>query len=156
MEIFPTLIFDLAGAPLLVFWFLVVFLPKWSWTDKIYRTKLPMLYLAVLYSIVVIYGLIVDPAPFAILLAPDLPGVEALLGSEIGASAGWIHFLCFDLLVGTIIWRRALEKGHSFFWVSPTLVLTLFLAPMGWLIFEVTTFFLAKKPLTHGGIDRER
>ncbi len=146
MDSFPRLIFDLAGAPLLVFWFLIVFLPVWSWTDKLYRTKLPMLYLAALYSAVIIHGLIVDPSMFAILLDPDLAGVQTLLGSEIGAAAGWIHFLCFDLLVGTIIWRRALDKGHSFIWVSPILALTLMLAPMGWLLFEVISIFLRKAP----------
>ncbi|MEM8885911.1 MAG: ABA4-like family protein [Planctomycetota bacterium] len=147
MENFPALAFDLAGLPLLIFWLLIVLLPKWSWTDRIYRTKLPMLYLAVLYGAVVVYGLIVDPAPFATLLDPDLPSVQALLGSEIGASAGWIHFLCFDLLVGTIIWRAALERGHSFLWVSPLLVLTLLLAPLGWLFFEGASRLRTSSPL---------
>ncbi len=140
MENFPNLVFDVAGAPLLVFWFLIVFLPTWSWTDRFYRTKLPMLYLAAMYTVIVVYGLATNPSAFAILLNPDLAGVQTLLGSAIGATAGWIHFLCFDLLVGTLIWRRALQNGHSFFWVSPIMVLTLFLAPMGWLLFEVVSF----------------
>jgi hypothetical protein len=144
MDNFPKLIFDLAAAPLLLFWFIIVFLPKWTWTEKLYQTKLPMLYLGLMYTIIVVYGLIVDPAPFATLLNPTLGSVQALLGSEIGATAGWIHFLCFDLLVGTIIWRRAIAKKHSFFWVSPLLVLTLFLAPMGWLIFEVSSYIVGK------------
>ena len=151
MESLPALLFNLAGAPLLVFWFLIVFLPKWSWVDRLYRTKLPMIYLAVLYSIVVIYGLITDPSAFAILLDPNLAGVQELLSSEIGAAAGWIHFLCFDLLVGTIIWRRALDHGHSFFWVSPVLVLTLFFAPMGWLLFEVVRFMVLKLRTSESG-----
>ena len=144
MDNFPNLVFEAAGAPLLIFWFLIVFLPKWSWTDRFYRTKLPMLYLAVMYTVMIVYGLVTAPASFAALLDPNLAGVQTLLGSEIGATAGWIHFLCFDLLVGTIIWRRALDKGHSFFWVSPVMVLTLMLAPMGWLVFEVTSFLLEK------------
>ena len=146
MDNFPNLVFEVAGAPLLIFWALIVFLPKWSWTDRFYRTKLPMLYLAALYSVMIVYGLLMEPAMFATLLDPDLVGVQTLLGSQIGATAGWIHFLCFDLLVGTIIWRRALEKGHSFFWVSPIMVLTLFLAPMGWLLFEIMSFLLERKP----------
>jgi hypothetical protein len=145
MDNFPSFIFSLASAPLLIFWALVVLLPKWSWTNKVYQTQLPMLYLALLYSAVVVYGLLVDPVPFAVLLNPDLAGVQGLLGSPIGASAGWIHFLCFDLLVGTFIWRKALAKGHSFLWVSPLLVLTLFLAPMGWLIFETASALLSRK-----------
>ncbi|MEM6552233.1 MAG: ABA4-like family protein [Planctomycetota bacterium] len=141
----PEVVFNLAGTPLLVFWFALVFLPKWSWTDRLYRTKLPMLYLAVLYSVVVVYGLITDPEPFAILLDPDLAGAQRLLGSTVGAAAGWVHFLCFDLLVGTLIWRRALAKGHRFLWVSPVLVLTLFLAPLGWLVFEAVSFGVGRR-----------
>lgn len=148
---FPELMFDVAGFPLLLFWALIVFLPRWSWTDRLYRTKLPMLYLATIYTVVVIYGLAVDPEPFVTLLNPNLTSAQALLGSEIGASAGWIHFLCFDLLVGTIMWRRALDKGHRFVWVSPLLAFTLFLAPMGWLIFEVTSFLLVR---TRRGLGR--
>ena len=144
MESFPELIFNIAGAPLLLFWFLIVFLPKWSWTDKIYRTQLPLFYLAALYGIVVIYGLIQDPAPFATLMDPTLASVKVLLGTDTGASAAWIHFLCFDLLVGTLIWRKALKKNHAFWWVSPNLVLTLFLAPLGWLVFEITSRILCR------------
>ncbi len=152
MDNFPELIFDLAGAPLLLFWFLIVFLPKWQWSDLIYRTRLPMLYLATLYSVIVVYGLIVEPEPFATLLDPDLASVQVLLSSEIGASAGWIHFLCFDLLVGTLIWRRALDKQHSFFWVSPLLVVTLMLAPLGWLVFEVTSYLLNRRSSTPAAV----
>lgn len=144
MNSFPELIFNIAGAPLLFFWALIVFFPKASWTDRFYRTKIPMLYLAGLYSIVVIYGIVQDPEPFATLLNPNLASVQSLLSTEIGASAAWIHFLCFDLLVGTIIWRQALEKGHSFWWVSPNIVATLFLAPLGWLIFEVVSFAISR------------
>ena len=147
MDTFPELIFNLAGAPLLVFWFLIVFLPKWSWTDKLYRTQLPLLYLAVLYSIVVVYGIIQDPGAFATLMDPNLASVKLLLGTDTGASAAWIHFLCFDLLVGTLIWRKALKKEHSFWWVSPNLMLTLFLAPLGWLVFEVTSWAVSRSSI---------
>ncbi|MEM8683120.1 MAG: ABA4-like family protein [Pseudomonadota bacterium] len=146
MQNFPNFVFEAAGAPLLLFWILIVLLPKWTWTERIYRTKLPMIYLAVMYSAIIVYGLATDPASFATLLNPDLAGVQTLLGTAVGATAGWIHFLCFDLLVGTIIWRRALDKGHSFFWVSPVMLLTLMLAPMGWLLFEVLSFFLSREP----------
>ncbi|MEM6513407.1 MAG: ABA4-like family protein [Pseudomonadota bacterium] len=146
MESFPNLVFEVAGAPLLLFWALIVFLPTWSWTERIYRTRLPMLYLAVMYSVIVIYGLVTEPAMFATLLRPDLAGVQTLLSTEIGATAGWIHFLCFDLLVATLIWRRALDKAHSFIWVSPVMLLTLFLAPMGWLVFEALSYLLSRRP----------
>ncbi|MGB0370284.1 MAG: ABA4-like family protein [Opitutales bacterium] len=145
MNNIPELAFNIAGAPLLIFWALIIFLPKWKWTDRIYQTKLPLLYLAAIYSVVVFYGILQDPAPFATLLNPNLESVQTLLGTETGASAAWIHFLCFDLLVGTLIWRRALEKGHSFKWVSPNMALTLFLAPFGWLVFEVTSSTLLKR-----------
>ena len=144
MEISPKFMFDLAGAPILAFWFLIVFLPKWHITERIYREKVPVFYLAIIYSVVVIYGLITQPEFFITLLDPDLKGVQQLLSSEIGATAGWIHFLCFDLLVGVILWRHSLNHGHSFLWVSPILVLTLFLAPLGWLLYAISSCALRK------------
>jgi hypothetical protein len=76
---------------------------------------------------------------------PTLPGVQALLGSPGGASAGWIHYLCFDLFIGALVWRTALRRGQSFAWVSPLLILVLMVGPLGWLSYEAVSWITASR-----------
>jgi Domain of unknown function (DUF4281) len=49
--------------------------------------------------------------------------------------AGWVHYLCFDLLVG--LWQRdeAARIGMPRLWLAPCLLLTFLFGPIGWLLF---------------------
>lgn len=142
---FQEIAFNIAGAPLMIFWALIVFLPKWKRTVWLFESKAPMLFLASIYSVVVLHGLATDPGAFAVLANPTLSGVQQLLSTPTGASAGWIHFLCFDLLVATYIWKMARKRGHSFLWVSAIQPFVLMLAPLGWLMFEIVSFIVTRR-----------
>ena len=58
----------------------------------------------------------------------DRPGLLA---------AGWLHYLAFDLFVGTWIARRAGHLGLPHAWVLPCLLLTFLLGPLGLLAFAL-------------------
>lgn len=58
----------------------------------------------------------------------DRPGLLA---------AGWLHYLAFDLFVGTWIARRAGEVGIAHLAVLPVLALTFMFGPAGLLAFHV-------------------
>ena len=49
--------------------------------------------------------------------------------------AGWIHYLAFDLLIGTWETRDARERGLPHLLLVPCLVLTFLLGPAGWLLY---------------------
>lgn len=49
--------------------------------------------------------------------------------------AGWVHYLAFDLFVGSWQVRDARRLGIPHAAVLPCLVLTLFLGPVGWLLY---------------------
>jgi len=66
-------------------------------------------------------------------LQPTLSGMAALLGSEIGATIGWVHFLAFDLFVGRWIYLDSREKNISAWLMAPILFFTLMLGPLGFL-----------------------
>jgi hypothetical protein len=68
---------------------------------------------------------------FPVLLTPSLSTIAALLGSEAGATIAWAHFLAFDLFVGRWIYLDSRERGLSAWLVSPLLVLTLLVGPLG-------------------------
>ena len=42
---------------------------------------------------------------------PTPDGVAALLGTPVGAAAGWAHFIAFDLFVGRWMYLDARERG---------------------------------------------
>ncbi len=114
------------------FWFLLIFLPDWTWTARIARSPWTIAPAALLYTALVL------PSSVNVLTAvtnPDLTGITALLGTPAGATIAWVHFLAFDLFVGRWLYLDSRERGLSPWLVSPVLLLTLMLAPIGFLVY---------------------
>lgn len=130
--------FTLGNAIILPFWGMLFLFPSSKATQWVFeRSKVsPLHLLAVIYAITVVPALVSNPESLAALARPTLEGVKGLLGSDTGAAAGWIHYLCFDLFVGVAVWKSARERKHSFSWVSPVLGLVLMFGPLGWLTYE--------------------
>jgi hypothetical protein len=65
----------------------------------------------------------------------SLAGVARLFEHPGLLLAGWVHYLCFDLLLG--LWQRneAARIGLSRWWLLPCLFLTFMFGPIGWLAF---------------------
>ena len=143
-------LFTLSNAWIIPFWALLIFAPNSKVTTSIFETVRfnPMHILAVIYGVLVSQTVIFSPQSLAVLAQPTLEGVQQLLGSPSGAAAGWIHYLCFDLYVGTQVWKAARARKHRFLWVSPVLFLVLMLGPLGWLIFEVSSRFSSRTQLS--------
>jgi len=64
-----------------------------------------------------------------------LDGVSDLFSNEWLLLAGWVHYLAFDLFVGTWETRDALTRGISRWLVVPCLLLTFLVGPVGWLAY---------------------
>lgn len=65
----------------------------------------------------------------------SLGAVRALFANDSALGAGWLHFLAFDLFVGTWIARRGVKSGVPALLVLPCLALTFFIGPAGFLLF---------------------
>jgi hypothetical protein len=65
-----------------------------------------------------------------------LPDVAALFGNRWLLLAGWVHYLSFDLLVGTWEVEDARARGIRHLFVVPCLVLTFLFGPAGWLLYK--------------------
>lgn len=123
-------IFQLSFLFVFPFWALMIFAPRWAWTRRVMASR----YVAI--GPVVIYALLVLPDIATILplvARPQLDAIAALLGTSTGATIAWQHFLAFDLLVAQRIHADALERGTSAWLLSPIILLTLLLGPLGWL-----------------------
>jgi hypothetical protein len=123
--------------------------------EQLFAIVNPLAALAWLLLIVVprraalVTGLVV-PAMFAALYAgliaahwggaeggfSTLPDVAALFGNRWLLLAGWVHYLCFDLLVGTWEVEDARRRGIRHLFVVPCLVLTFLFGPAGWLLYK--------------------
>ncbi|MEU7904395.1 ABA4-like family protein [Actinoplanes sp. NPDC049118] len=114
------------------FWVLMILLPGWSWTRRIVASPLIVL------PAVMIYALLVVPALGEVLPAvasPTLGGIRDLLGTADGAAAAWAHMIAFDLFVGRWSWLDGRERGVPALVMSPVLLLTILLGPLGLLAY---------------------
>ncbi|GAA3339204.1 ABA4-like family protein [Amorphoplanes nipponensis] len=121
-------LFGLTFAVAAPFWALMILLPRWSWTRRVIASPLIVL------PVVVIYALLVIPAFGEVLpavAAPTLGGVRELLGTADGAAAAWAHMIAFDLFVGRWSWLDSRERGVPALVMSPVLLLTIMLGPLG-------------------------
>jgi hypothetical protein len=97
----------------------------------------------------IVTGLVV-PVLFAVLYAAligrfwggaqggfsTLPAVAQLFANPWLLLAGWVHYLCFDLLVGTWEVQDAQARGIPHLLVVPCLVVTFLFGPAGWLLYK--------------------
>lgn len=117
------------------FWLLMVFLPTWRWTASIVRSPWIAAPAALLYAALVLPQL---TSVLSTVANPDLSGVTALLGTPAGATISWVHFLAFDLFVGRWLYLDSRKRGLSPWLISPVLIVTLMLAPVGFLLYLLT------------------
>jgi threonine/homoserine/homoserine lactone efflux protein len=65
----------------------------------------------------------------------SLGGVATLFSNPWLLLAGWLHYLAFDLLIGTWEARDARERQLPHLLLVPCLFLTLMFGPLGWLTY---------------------
>jgi hypothetical protein len=111
-------------------WLLLVFLPRWKWTARLVCPVLIPLLLAAVYLWLVATTLGRTPGGFG-----SLAEVSQLFQNQWVLLAGWIHYLAFDLFVGSWEVRDAQRNGVHHLLVVPCLALTFLLGPVGLLLY---------------------
>jgi hypothetical protein len=126
----PEQIFQIVNLIALASWLALAALPRREWvTDFIVGRAVPVL-LALLYTAVVAANWGGSEGGFS-----SLPAVATLFGNPWLLLAGWIHYLAFDLFVGSWEVRDARERGISHVLVLPCLALTFLFGPAGWMLY---------------------
>lgn len=123
-------IFSIANTTALLSWLALVLLPRVPIvTRAITGLAVPGL-LAVAYVALMAtnWG---SPGGFG-----SLAAVAQLFANPSLLLAGWIHYLAFDLLVGTWEARDARERGVPHLLLIPCLFLTFMFGPAGWLLYQ--------------------
>ncbi len=126
----PERLFSLSTTLALMGWVLLILAPRWKWTAPLLTAV----------AIPTLLGLV-----YLSLVAPRLPGLFSAFGSAAGISqtfqdphvvvAGWVHYLAFDLFIGSWQVRDAQRLGIHHLLLVPGLLLTIALGPVGLLVY---------------------
>jgi len=138
----PATIFLIANNGILVFWLLLIVAPGWSGTRiAVHSIAIPaVLGLTYLWLILSFWS---GPVPQGASYN-SLTGVMIFLASPVAATAGWIHYLCFDLFVGAWLARDARRRGVPHWLVIPCLLIALLAGPVGLLVYLTLRLSLGK------------
>ena len=68
-----------------------------------------------------------------------------LFQNETLVTAGWIHYLAFDLLTGIWIKKNSVKYGISHWIIVPCLIFTFMLGPVGLLLYLLVRTVQTKK-----------
>lgn len=120
-------VFSICSTLIIPGWLLLVLLPRWKWTLGLIATGLIPFILAVVYGSLFLFG--GEAAEGGNL--GSLAGVTILFSNPYSLTAGWIHFLAFDLFIGAWEVKDSQDKNIPHWMVIPCLGLTLMLGPVG-------------------------
>lgn len=76
-----------------------------------------------------------------------LANVKQLFTSDWAALAGWVHYLAFDLFIGSWIAKEVMNRSISRLWLMIILPSTFMLGPIGLLFFAIAKHTTGKDPL---------
>ena len=120
-------LFVAVNAAVLPAWLLLLVAPRWPGTTRIAGGVTPAL-LAMAYILLIVAGR--GQGDFL-----SLAGVRRLFEAPLFLLAGWVHYLAFDVFVGTWEVQDAQRRGVSHGLVVPSLLLTMMFGPAGLLLY---------------------
>jgi Domain of unknown function (DUF4281) len=125
-------VFSIANLLSVLCWILLAAVPNRRWvTDVVTGRAAPALF-GVAYVAIVIAAFPRAEGSFS-----TLAGVTTLFSNPWLLLAGWLHYLAFDLLIGTWEARDSVERGIPRWLLVPCLFLTLMFGPTGWLAYLI-------------------
>ncbi|MEL6380579.1 MAG: ABA4-like family protein [Pseudomonadota bacterium] len=128
----PETIFTLGNQLALVGWIILVFFP---------RRFIPVVWiphfiipgvLGLAYAMLILTSFGQSDGSFS-----SIEGVRTLFADDLALTAGWLHYLAFDLFIGSWIALEADKIGVPRILQAPILLATFMLGPIGLVIFLV-------------------
>ena len=138
----PETIFNICQNAAPVGWLLMTFAPRWKWTRIIVLSGLYPLLLGLVYLSLIVFFFGESEGDFG-----SLQGVAKLFENPYALTAGWIHYLAFDMFVGAWEVNDSQKHGISHFLVIPCLFFTLMFGPIGLILYFIIRWVKTKKLL---------
>lgn len=135
-------IFSICNTAVLPGWLLLVVLPRWKWTARLISSVMIPVLLGLVYLYLVITQFGKTAGGFG-----SLSEVQQLFQNPAMLLAGWIHYLAFDLFIGSWEVRDAQRLGLNHLLVIPCLALTFLFGPIGLLLYLLMRWAVKKQTL---------
>jgi len=137
----PDSVFQTCSTIAMVGWLvLLIISPFWSSFDKfligIIITLFAIVYIWLIFQVFQLE----DFEKFG-----SLNGVMELFTDKTAVTAGWVHYLAFDLLTGIWIKKNALKYNIPHLILIPCLLLTFMLGPIGLLLYLLVRLIKTKQ-----------
>jgi ABA4-like protein len=142
MAVMASQIFSVANLIALVGWVLLAVFPHRRWPAELVSGWLIPGALAAAYVVIVAAVWGQSTGGFS-----SLEAVSQLFANPWMLLAGWVHYLAFDLFVGSWIVRDSRERGIAHAWILPSLLLTFMFGPAGWLSYLGLRAALRQRPV---------
>lgn len=135
-------LFDIAGKITMVGWILLILVPWWKYTRAIVQFGVIPIMISCLYAYLIFFapGGDMDLSSFG-----SLEGVMSLFTDPKSVLAGWVHYLAFDLWIGSWEVGDAQKHGINRWLIIPCLLGTFMLGPVGLLLYIVLRAVMTKK-----------
>jgi ABA DEFICIENT 4-like len=136
----PDRIFQLCSMLALAGWVILIFIPFWRASDK-FITGIIITLFCIVYAWLIFSNFrLADIQKFN-----SLQGVMELFTNPFVVTAGWIHYLAFDLMTGLFISQNAKMHNISHWLIVLCLFLTFMLGPIGLLLYFIIRIIVTKK-----------
>lgn len=136
-----TLTFSICNTAALTGWLFLLIVPNWKYTLPGIVTLIVFL-LSLVYMVIIVQ-LIPGMQPDAF---SSLPNIKHLFQNNQALLAGWVHYLAFDLFVGTCIVQKAKEQNIPRWLVTLILPFTFLFGPLGYALFQTVAYIKTGKP----------
>lgn len=123
-------IFSICNTAVLPGWLLLAILPRWKWTARLITSVIIPALLGLVYLYLVLTQFGKTEGGFG-----SLSQVQQLFQNPAMLIAGWIHYLAFDLFIGSWEVRDAQRLGLNHLLVIPCLALTFLFGPIGLVLY---------------------
>jgi hypothetical protein len=133
-------IFTIVNLVAIFGWLLISILPTWKYTRIVVLSGAVPLLLSVAYLVLIVLFFGSAEGGFG-----SLEGVMKLFTNQWAVLAGWIHYLAFDLFVGSWEVSDSQRNGISHVLVIPCLFLTFVFGPIGFLLYVVIKLLMPRK-----------
>ena len=136
-------VFQICNSAAPVGWLLMIVAPRWSWTKRLVLSGLFPLVFGLVYLTLIVLFFGKSEGDFG-----SLQGVAKLFENPFALTAGWVHYLAFDMFIGAWELNDSQKHGVPHAIMIPCLFFTFMLGPIG-LILYFTLRWIRTKKLLH-------